>query len=121
MKNRKTVLTMFALLFIVSTIIISSCDTAAKTTEYIFPEIILNSTGQTQDSAIDDLEPKGNKNDLVTSVRKGEDGSIIVELTDKQREIWLDDIEKTIEQCEKDIQKIGCKITVNDERTDTIY
>lgn len=71
---------MFTLLFMLTTVTMSGCGLEEETTEYIFPEIITTATGQTQDSAIEELEPTGSKDDLVTSVRKGEDGSVIVEL-----------------------------------------
>ncbi len=101
MKDRKVILTMFALLFIVSTIIMNGCDTAEKTTEYIFPEMITTSTGQTTDSVIEELSPKENRNDVVTSITKGSDDSIIIELTDKQREVWISNIEEKIQQAKK--------------------
>jgi len=92
-----------------------------ETTEYIFPEMITTSTGQTTDSVIEELSPKGNRDDVVTSIRKGSDDSIIIELTNKQREVWLSDIEEKIQQAKKDMESIGCEITVNNERTEFTY
>jgi len=74
LKNRKIILTMFSLLSMINTVIMSGCGAEEKMTEYTFPETILTSTGQTQESAIEELKPRGNKYDLVTDIRKGDNG-----------------------------------------------
>ncbi|MBE6033483.1 MAG: hypothetical protein E7222_02160 [Clostridiales bacterium] len=120
MTNKKLVLVLITLIIISAFIFITGCALHEKTTEYIFPEIVVNATGQTQESIIEELKPSGNRDDLVTSIRKGTDNSVIVEVTNKQREKWLADIEEMIEQCEKDAKADGGEINVNENRTEFV-
>jgi len=121
LKNRKIILTLITLIVITSAIIMNGCGFNKKTSEYCFPAILISSSGQTQESAVEDLQPDGSNDKLITSVKKGSNGSVVLELNDKQLQAWLNRIEDTIKQCKQEAKNDGCEVIINDDYTQFTY
>lgn len=91
----------------------------AKT--YIFPKELIDYAGLTVERQIEAIKRDNKTEDVCTAVYANEDGSLSLELNEKQQKGWIDNTTEKIEKSIEKIEKNGGVVEVSEDRKRVIF
>jgi len=93
----------------------------AQTKTYIFPKDLIDYAGLTVERQIEAINRDNKTEDVCTAVYANEDGSISLELNEKQWNWWFNTISNQISDYENSVAQNGGKLEVSENRKSVIF
>ena len=88
---------------------------------YIFPKNLIDYAGLTVERQIEAINRDNKTEDVCTAVYENEDGSLSLELNEKQWKWWFNTISNQISEYEKSVAQKGGKLEVSENRKSVIF
>ena len=92
-----------------------------QTKTYTFPENFVDYTGLTVERQIEEINRDNKTEDVCTAVYANEDGSLSLELNEKQQKGWIDNTKEKIEKSIEKIKQNGGDVEMSEDRKRVIF
>lgn len=94
---------------------------SSQTKVYTFPKNLIDYAGLTVERQIEAINRDNKTKDVCTTVYANEDGSLSLELNEKQWDWWFNTISNQIKEYEKSVAQKGGKLEISEDRKSVIF